>query len=552
MEKCTATNTYDSAFWTEKYNLLRLKTAEFCDGKINSTELKKFSAPLGIYEQRNGKFMVRVRVTAGDIRLSELRKLADISIENNVEYIHITTRQCLQLHNVSPENIHSIVQSCNDSGIPFRGGGGDTYRNIIACHHSGISEKTVFDTTPYAKALNEFMFSYEKAFALPRKFKIGFFCCPEESFKAKFQDIGFAAKKQDGIEGFELFGGGGMGRESAAGVKLSDFIPADEIFKCAKALTDLFYDHGDRSNRAKARLRFFVMRVGGGLFREMFADYYRKTVAPLCETKPENYSEIVEKIKKTSHGKIIEKTTGQDFQTWFLYAVKPTVLAGEELKSLEIFLPFGNIKPGELNRIIDVMDANGCDFLRLTQNQNIFLPLVHVSVLPLFFDCQKSSASGFILNPSDEIPVACVGAKTCKIGMLDSPSIALKISEIIKKTAQNFTGLKASKISSMIKSIKISGCPNACGGHVIAALGIQGFQKSSEGKISEFARVMNSMPKEGGTSLLNEEIVLRLDDMPALIGKIACDYFNSEFANFADFISGYDGLKSVNLKWIKP
>ncbi len=126
-----------------------------------------------------------------------------------------------------------------------------------------------------------------------------------------------------------------------------------------------------------------------------------------------------------------------------------------------------------------------------------------------------------------------------------------KKEKIFKKTAQNFAGLKAGKISSMIKSIKISGCPNACGGHVIAALGIQGFQKSSEGKISEFARIMNSMPKEGGSSFLNEEIVLRLDDMPSLIGKIACDYFDSEFANFADFISGYDILKSVNFKWIK-
>jgi len=529
----------ESGFWTERYEELRTRLDEFCVGKISSAELKKVGAPFGIYEQRNGRFMVRVRVTGGDISLEKLQLIADISHRNNVGHIHLTTRQCIQLHDVPAENIYSIVSSCNESEIPFHGGGGDTFRNIFACHHSGVSQNSIFDVMPYAKALSEFMFSYEKAFTLPRKLKIGFFCCEEESRKAEFQDLGFVARTINGIEGFAVFGGGGMGRESVGGIRLFDFIPAENLFRCAKAITDLFHDHGDRSNRAKARLRFFAMKVGADAFRKIFMDYYNRTDAPSCGKPQVNYISLAGRLKRDFPPRP-GSAKPEAFEKWVSYATSPTFLS-LEIYSADIPVPFGNLGLDELTGIISILRKTGCDFLRITQNQNIFLPLVHRDTLPYLFESLSKLDVKFVSPAGDELPVACVGAKTCKIGMLDSPSISLEISRRLKNILLKHSGNNSAAISGMIRSIKISGCPNACGGHVLAPLGIQGFQKNIEGKIEDFLRILAADPDTAENGALPlEKTVLPLPKAFRLIEIIAEDYLNSSSANFADFIRNYD------------
>jgi len=529
----------ESELWTARYEELRTGLDEFCIGKISSAELKKASAPLGIYEQRNGKFMVRVRVTGGEISLEKLQILADISKKSKVGHIHLSTRQCIQLHDVPAENIYSIVSSCNESGIPFRGGGGDTFRNIYACHHSGVSQNSIFDVTPYAKALKDFMFSYEKAFTLPRKLKIGFVCCEEESRKAEFQDLGFVAKIKNGIEGFAVFGGGGMGRESAGGVRLFDFIPLENIFRCAKAATDLFHDHGDRSNRTKARLRFFAINVGPDAFRKIFMDYYDKTDAPSCPKTGTNYISLAGKLKRDFPPNLRNVKT-EDFGKWVAYAASPTFLS-LEINSVDIPVPFGNLGMDELISIINILQKTGSNFLRITQNQNIFLPLVHSNALPYLFELLSMTDEKFVSTAGEELPVACVGAKTCKIGMLDSPSISLEISRRLKEISIRHSGNNSAAISEMIRSIKISGCPNACGGHILAPLGIQGFLKNIEGKTADFVRILVADPKSaenGGLPL--EKAVLSLPEAFRMIEIIAENYLISGSASFADFIRSCD------------
>lgn len=534
----------DSEFWTTRYEELSTRLGEFCDGKINSAELKKASAPFGIYEQKNGKFMVRVRVTGGDIEIEKLQHLAEISHRNKVGYIHLTTRQCVQLHDVPAENIYSIVSSCNESGIPFRGGGGDTFRNIYACHHSGVSQNSVFDVTPYAKALTDFLFTYEKAFTLPRKLKIGFFCCDEESIKAEFQDLGFVAQIKNGIEGFAVFGGGGMGRESADGVRLLDFIPVGNIFKCAKAATDLFHDHGDRSNRAKARLRFYAMKVGTDEFKKTFIDYYDKTDAPSCGKMEGNCISLAVSLKRDYPSNHRNFKTAS-FDKWVKYAVRPTSL-GLEISSVDIPVPFGNLGLDELTEVIKIIRETGCNSMRITQNQNIFLPLVHSNATPYLFESLSRLGGKFISTAGEEVPVACVGAKTCKIGMLDSPSISLEISRRLKGILARHSGNNSAAISEMIKSIKISGCPNACGGHILAPLGIQGLQKNIEGKIVDFVRILIADSKSSGEGKLPlEKAVLPLREAFQLIETIAEKYSDSGSANFADFIRTYDIEKTL-------
>jgi sulfite reductase beta subunit-like hemoprotein len=526
-------------FWTKKYDDLKAALEAFISGRIDSAELKKNTAPLGIYEQKNGKFMLRIRITGGEIPLDKLKRIVEISFENGITHVHLTTRQCIQLHNAAAEKVYPVVSGCVRADIPFRGGGGDTFRNICASHCGGLSKESVFDVIPYAKALNEFIFSCDKAFALPRKFKIGLFCSEAESCKAEFQDLGFIAKKENGTDGFSVFSGGGMGRESVRGIKIFDFIHAKDLFKCAKAAIELFYEHGDRTNRAKARLRFFAAKIGEEQFTKIFTDYYDKTDAPACGAPIENYSLFVKRIRKNFPPEY-DAPKSEIFSRWILNSVHPTIL-GDDIKSAVIPVPFGDLTPDELSKIITIAEETGSETMRISQDQKLFLPLVHKNALARLFKNLAALDKKFVSEPSEEIPVACVGSKICKIGILDSPSIASGISERLKKLLPKISGDKSDAVSEIIKGIKISGCHNSCGAHIAAPLGIQGFRKKIGEDFIDYVKIFSAQRASADPNELPaEKICLPLQEALDLIEKITQDFINSKIANFANFINNYN------------
>ena len=187
----------------------------------------------------------------------------------------MSSRQDVQLHGVPPENVYAAVRSCTENGLPFKGGG-NTFRNILVSPDSGIAPDSIFDVIPHAKSLTDIIFRWDNAFELPRKLKIGFAASEKDEFMAAIQDLGFVAAIKAGKPGFKVYGGGGMGRESAVGIELLDFIPCAQVPQCALAMTEFFYEHGDRTNRNTARIRFLVKRLGKEKFVELFRDYFNR------------------------------------------------------------------------------------------------------------------------------------------------------------------------------------------------------------------------------------------------------------------------------------
>ena len=134
----------------KEYLDLKDRIQLFIDGEISALDLKHDSAPLGIYQQRNDLFMMRLRLTGGHVSTNTMVEIADIMDLHNVKFSHITSRQDLQLHDVTAEKIYPILLDLLEIAIPFRGGGGDTYRNILVSSESGISKNDVFDVLPHA------------------------------------------------------------------------------------------------------------------------------------------------------------------------------------------------------------------------------------------------------------------------------------------------------------------------------------------------------------------------------------------------------------------
>ena len=254
--------------------------SDYRNGEIEAVKFKAIRVPMGIYEQRqNGTFMVRIRCAAGAISPKQLKAVALLAQQEGAEPIHITTRQELQLHNVTLEQAPGILEQLYQLGLSTRGGGGNTVRNIMASDDAGVAKDEVFDVTPYALALTNALIAEPDSLSLPRKYKIAFAGNDADNANATFNDLGFIATTRNGVKGFKVFIGGGLGSKPTAGFKLSDFIPATDLLYVGEAVKVLFSEHGNRRNRHKARIRYIFYKLGEEQVFEIFYEIFNRLKA---------------------------------------------------------------------------------------------------------------------------------------------------------------------------------------------------------------------------------------------------------------------------------
>lgn len=466
---------------------LKQAVGQYIAGDISSADLKHTAAPFGIYEQRDGMFMVRIRITGGHLTLRSSQIIADVMRQFDIGFVHLTTRQNLQLHGVAAENICSIVDRLVEQGIPFRGGGGNTYRNIIVSTESGIAPDTVFDVLPYGNALNDFMLYYEKAFDLPRKLKIGFSASPADRIHADLQDLGFIAKIDDGKRGFEVYAGGGMGKNSRRGIKLFNFLPESDFAKCAQAITDLFYDYGDRSNRNKARLRYLLNVIGEEDFYDLCMKYFNKSDVELKINK-EDLRTSQEIFLRTSQKLDREKPLSNAVGEWSAYAASDT-LFGDNIKTLTLFVPQGDLKTDQLDKINNLLKLQNLNYLRISQTQDFVLPPLSISQFSTIYSYLKNELGeiDLTLDSFRGHVLSCIGSSVCKIGVVNAPSFASLIANALDNHFRDKAGEKLLFIKNMLNEIRISGCPNSCSGHFSAKIGLYGMKKRVNDQLIEGA-----------------------------------------------------------------
>ena len=472
----------------QQYEELKQAFDDYAKGALTSEKLKPVTAPFGIYEQRNGKFMLRIRVTGGEIRCDRLKGLTDL-LDKETGTIHLTSRQDIQVHDVPPEKAAAFVQACDELGLPFKGGGGNTYRNILASAHSGVSEDSSFDVYPYAFALNQTLQACEKAFKLPRKLKIGVFAGEQERLLAAVQDLGFLAARRDGQDGFVVYAGGGMGRDSAVGFKLFDFLPAGDVIRVAVACTELFHDHGDRANRNQARLRFLLKRIGQEAFTRLFFEYYEQVKA---KTPPLLFQDQELLPPPAERAPDLPSVEAQDdFVLWRSIAVKPTRF-GDDYVSVRLFVPYGNLSAGHLRQLADVSIRSGAKVVRLLTSQDLLIPVIHRSWLPAMYHFLRNELSDIDLTFQSYTGhlVTCVGATVCKIGMVDSPAVGDAITRELDRYLPADTPEKRNLLRIVSDEVRISGCPNACSGHPVARLGIGCILQKEGGEICPYGHVL--------------------------------------------------------------
>ena len=222
-------------------------------------------------------YMCRLRLPNGMLNAWQLAMLADLAERYAGGYCHITTRANIQMRDIEPKNAVAMVEAIQDIGLCSRGSGADNIRNVTGTPTAGIDPQELIDTRPYAREWHFHILNDRSLYGIPRKFNVGFDGAGTVPVLEDTNDIGFQAVEIAdgfGIEPgvwFRLTLGGitghhDFGRETGVVVK-----PADAT-KVADAVVRVFIDHGDRTNRTKARLKYVLDKFGIDRFLELMEE----------------------------------------------------------------------------------------------------------------------------------------------------------------------------------------------------------------------------------------------------------------------------------------
>jgi sulfite reductase (NADPH) hemoprotein beta-component len=461
-------------------------------GEISADDWRRFRLLRGTYGQRqDGVQMLRIKIPQGIVTGDQLRALGGVAERYSRGFGHITTRQNMQFHFVLLADAERAMRELGDVGLTTREACGNSIRNITSCPYAGIAHDEVFDVTPYAEALTRYFLRHPLAGVLPRKFKIAFEGCPQDHALASIHDIGWYARIVDGRRGFRVTIGGGTSILPTSGGLVYDFMPADEMFEVAEAIVRVYHRNGDYKHRQRNRMKFMLRELGWKTWRAKFEEalteiraeggipFSSDAAAAEVEEAPDwapLAAPDVESIKRAAarveaHGPGIMpgtvklETFSDAYLTWMHTNVGLQRQAG--YVHVTVRLPLGDMTAGQMQVLADLAEAYGDGTTRFTIGQNVVFRWVKVGSLQELY--QRLQAAGVGAAGSNTLAdvVSCPGAESCRLAVTQSRGLGRVLTEYLDRHPE-FVALVQEG------DIKISGCPNGCGQHHIAAIGFQG------------------------------------------------------------------------------
>ncbi|MFH1370079.1 MAG: sulfurtransferase TusA family protein [Planctomycetota bacterium] len=485
----------------------RAQVEKFLRGETSPIAFRAYRVPMGIYEQRTpGRYMVRIRIGAGLVTSRQLERIAELSKKYGDGVVHITTRQDIQIHFIDIKDTPVILEGLLEVGLSSRGGGGNTVRNITACAHGGLCLEEVFDVSPYAVSLAQYLLQFGGSFNLPRKFKVVFSGCSDDCAFASVADMGFFAHIKNETRGFAVFAGGGLGPNPRTAVRIEEFIRDEEIFEVAEAVKQLFDKHGDRANKHKARLRYVLTRLG----EKKFVELYKNERAELRTGGLPGVVPVARPSWPCVHGSEARATS--DINSLGIDVLPEKV---EGFYTVRLKLNLGNIPVEDLVKVAKIAEQFGPRLVRTTQLQDILITSIPGQNLD-----KVAGAVGQLSITGEERKypkiVVCTGASTCKLGLCLSRNLAGAITKELAN--RNLSNLARDFV------IRISGCPNSCGHHHVAHLGFEGLARRIGGRLMPFYSVLaGAQIREDGAKLAQRFGAIPAKRIPQFVAEALGD-----------------------------
>lgn len=429
---------------------------KFVNKEVSSGDFKAMSGGMGSYAQRGGQdFMIRLRIPSGIMSMDKFKKVYELAKKQNLDKVHLTTRQAIQLHSLSIDGVCDTMEEALKNDIFTRGGGENFPRNVSISPLSGVDVEEAFDVTPYAEAVNEHFMSKITTYKLPRKLKVSFSSSEKDCGNSTVADLGFLAIKKDNKEYFKVYIGGGIGKNPAKSVEFDSLINPNEILYHVEAITNLFIAEGDYENKNKARIRYIVDRMGEEAFLNCYKEHLNKVFESENLDVNIEYKEYKKQGIKTSitHNRLIpQKQEG-------LYSVYFHPVCGQ--------LSMSNYK-----LLIDKLDKLEDIEIRLSMNEGMYIRNLNGEEAVELINLTQNLGGETKLEQS----VACIGSNICQIGIADSQGMLEDILKYFKE--KNFN-------DDILPKIRISGCTNSCGTHQMGILGFAGKKKRVNNVVTE-------------------------------------------------------------------
>ncbi|MEO9651685.1 MAG: nitrite/sulfite reductase [Roseobacter sp.] len=469
---------FDSAFVKERNKQFRSQVERRIDGSLTEDEFKPLRLMNGLYLQLHA-YMLRVAIPYGTLNSRQMTQLAFIADKWDKGYGHFTTRQNIQYNWPELHDVPEILDALADVQMHAIQTSGNTIRNVTADHFAGAAADEIADPRPVAELIRQWSTDHPEFQFLPRKFKVAVTGSPNDRAVTKAHDIGLRMVEQDGVAGFEVIVGGGLGRTPMVGKILRDFLPREDLLPYLEAIVSVYNVLGRRDNKYKARIKITVHENGIDDIRARVEERYA-LIRPLFTGVDQQMLAAIEAdfaapVFKETSLTAFDTAYSNDpiFRSWVDTNVVDHRAPGYGIVSISLKAHGqtpGDASSAQMRTMADLALEYGHDELRISHEQNVILPHVHKADLPAIHAALKSAglATANIGLISDII--ACPGMDYCALATARSIPIAQEI-------ATRFDDLKLEHDVGPLK-IKISGCINACGHHHVGHIGILGLDRA--------------------------------------------------------------------------
>jgi sulfite reductase beta subunit-like hemoprotein len=449
------------------------ESSRFLKGDLKEEDFIKFRLKQGVYGQRQADVqMIRVKLPMGGVTPDQLDAFADV-IE---EYVplrkgHVTTRQNIQMHHIPLPDVAKLMRQISEAGLSSREGCGNTMRNVTGDPRAGTLEDELFDITPYAGAYVRYFVRHPTTQAMPRKVKTAFTANDQDNAITQIHDMAFTPRERDGVRGVEIRVGGGTSIMPRLAPVLYEFVELDngDYLKVTEACMRIF-DRQDflRVNRARARIKVLIDKVGIDAFRDMVEEELDGDwVSERDFSLDEIFFDVDEEALAPEVGVQYASPNGDRRQ--FDHFLESNVASQRQdgFVTVEAKIRRGDLTPEQLRGVGEIMRRYSGGSARTTVHQNLVLRWVREESVYEVWQALRELELG---DPgADEISdvVSCPGTDSCKLGITSSMGLNQAVQDRIVQ-------MEISDPLTRRMHIKMSGCPNGCSQHHIADIGFYG------------------------------------------------------------------------------
>ncbi len=391
-------------------------------------------------------FMLRMRIPNGILKAHQFAGCGELAERFGGGYLHVTTRANLQMREIRPENAKALLEDLMDLGLVAKGSGADNIRNVTGSPLAGIDAQELLDTRPLCRDWHFHILNERVLYGLPRKFNVSFDGAGVSPALEETNDIGFLAVRVLDGAGVEprvwlrIVLGGISGHHDLAR-PTGAFCRPDEATAIADAIIRVFIDHGDRTNRNRARLKYVLDAWGFEKFLSAVEDKLGRKLVRIDEVH------VAPRPATDRYAHVGVHRQKQAGRNWIGVVVPVGKLTAEQAKGLAAVAA-------------DLGDGD----IRLTVWQNLVLSGVADADVATAEARIAALGLSTTVTPIRAGLVACTGNAGCKFAAANTKKHALEIADHVE----------ARVAIDVPVNIHLTGCHHSCAQHYIGDIGLIG------------------------------------------------------------------------------